>query len=186
MSGWSWPPGWPSSATPSSVSTAAPASSGALCSGDVPIREAGLAELVARGLQSGRLTFTTCIRLRHPAGRVHLPGGRYAGRPVRGGGPAEHSFSDPVDRGQPERSHPDHRQQEHVTDRHRRDDRGYPRARARGPPGSPSDRQQPRVPAPGHGRRRFLPPGPDRHRRPRQRGCRRGGRAVFERSAARS
>ncbi len=32
---------------------------GALCSGDVPIREDGLAELVARGLQSGRLTFTT-------------------------------------------------------------------------------------------------------------------------------
>jgi UDPglucose 6-dehydrogenase len=32
---------------------------GALCSGDVPIREDGLADLVARGLQSGRLTFTT-------------------------------------------------------------------------------------------------------------------------------
>ena len=118
------------------------------------------------------------LRVRDPRSRRHLPRGRHASDHGRRRGPAQHPGGDPVDRRVPQRVDPDHRQQEHVADRDRRDDRGDPGERPGGAPAAPADRLQPGVPAPGTGRRGLLQPGPDRRRVALCGGCARGRRPV--------
>ena len=111
-----------------------------LCSGEVTIRERGLPELVQRGPRQRPADVHDVLRARHPA--TPSSSSSRSTRRARSSAPRTCATS-ARRRGRSPRSlngtHADHRQQEHLADRHRGDDREPPR-RGAAPAGSVAPR----------------------------------------------
>ena len=131
-----------------SASTATPSSSPRLCRGDVRHpRARACPSSSTKGLAGGRLTFTTSYEHAIPEAEfiflaVDTPSTLVGAADLRNIRSATR-----VDRRIAQRHDADHRQQEHLADRHRRDDRGPARRGAGRPERRAAHREQPRVPA---------------------------------------